>query len=106
MPEVTQHWRRELRPGLGSRQDVGHHPHPFPAGLISSYILSNTWSCGFLKHQGGGQSQQQLFLKQQASTLHPSHPWVGSARPEELRTRLFLEAKVRSRVGGGAAAWD
>lgn len=56
----------------------------------------------WLPQTWGGGSQQQLFLQQQrASTRHIRH--TRGQHPEELRTRLFLEAKVRSRVGGAAA---
>lgn len=79
---------------------MGHHPTSYQ---LDSLVATSSATCGPMASSNmGGGSQQQLFLQQQrASTRHIRH--TRGQHPEELRTRLFLEAKVRSRVGGAAA---
>lgn len=107
MPKVTQHWRRDTATWSWAPDEtwVTVPPYQLDSSIATSSVTRSPVASSNIK--GGIPT---TAISAAAGHHITSVTPVGSARPsarqEELRPRLFLEAKVRSRVGGGSAAWD
>lgn len=108
MPEVTQHWRRDTETWPWAPDKIWvTTPTPYQLGSLVATSSMTRGPVASSNIKGAGNPNKSYFCSSRpARYIRHTRGWAAPARPEELRTRLFLEAKVRSRVGGGAAAWD